>query len=90
MFQLSWEQFTLRRGEELVRRLVTTPTPALSAAARHYASTNLVRISDRGGRGGGSDSGGRTPFRPDTPRGAASKKKRSLVAGHVSFSQHVT
>ena len=41
MFQLSWEQFTLRRGEELVRRLVTTPTLPLPAAARHYLGANL-------------------------------------------------
>ena len=36
--QEDWLEHLLRRGEELARRLVVTPTPTLSAAARH---TNL-------------------------------------------------
>jgi hypothetical protein len=36
-----WLEFMLRRGEELARRLTITPTPPLSAAARHYLNTNL-------------------------------------------------
>ena len=36
-----WLEFMLRRGEELAWRLVVTPTLPLSAAARHYVSTNL-------------------------------------------------
>jgi len=36
-----WLEFMLRRAEELARRLIITHTPPLSAAARHYVSTNL-------------------------------------------------
>jgi hypothetical protein len=34
-----WLEHMLRRGEELARRLVTTPTPPLTAAGRRYLDT---------------------------------------------------
>ena len=36
-----WLEFMRTRGEELVRRLVATPTLPLPAAARHYLGANL-------------------------------------------------
>jgi hypothetical protein len=33
-----WLEFKLRRGEELARRAVVTPTPSLSSAARQVAA----------------------------------------------------
>jgi hypothetical protein len=46
-----WLEFMLRRGEELARRLTITPTPPLSAAARHYLNTNLYARSSSGRAG---------------------------------------
>jgi hypothetical protein len=41
-----WLEHMLRRDEELAQRLVTTPTPTLIAAARHYLDTNLHALGD--------------------------------------------
>ena len=36
----------LRRDEELAQRLVITPPPPLTAAARHYLYTKLYALGD--------------------------------------------
>ena len=48
--QEDWLEHLLRRGKELARRLVVTPTPTLSAAARH---TNLYASAIEEVDGGG-------------------------------------
>ena len=41
----TWLELMLRRGEELARRLVITPTAPLTAAARHYLIRSAVRAA---------------------------------------------
>jgi hypothetical protein len=41
----------LTRDEELAQRLVITPTPPLTAAARHYLYTNLYALGGARPRG---------------------------------------
>jgi hypothetical protein len=64
-----WLEFILRRGEELARRLVVTPTPPRTAAGRRDLDANLYapqlaleRVTRPAGR-----SPGRPPFRPGAP-----------------------
>ena len=42
-----WLEFKLRRGEELARRPVVTPTPPRSAAARQVAAIKGVAAGKR-------------------------------------------
>jgi hypothetical protein len=55
------ERRSLELGATFLR-LVVTPTTPLSAAARHYVSTNLSASAIEEVEAGVADSGGRTPF----------------------------
>jgi hypothetical protein len=50
-------------------RQLVTPTPPLSAAARHYVSTNLYASAIEEVEAGVPDSGGRNPLFGLTPLG---------------------
>ena len=80
-----WLEFMLRRGEELARRLTITPTPPLSAAARHYVSTNLSASAIEEIEAGVADSGGRTPFRPDRDAPCVSRSNHAHASRTVQL-----
>ena len=60
------ERRSVDLGATFLRLVVTLTTP-LSAAARHYVSTNLSASAIEEVEAGVVDSGGRTPFCTDTP-----------------------
>ena len=66
-----------------------TPMPPLSAAARHYVSTNLYASAIEEVEAGVADSGGDPPFRPDTPRVVAVAPWQHFPMGLLAQAQRL-